>query len=168
MIWSVKCILSCPTRTNFKKSYPFYRQIGFKVFQAKQENKASYTTDYIVPNLIDYFDDGWKEIKILYWLKIGLLLVIYENFLRIIWKNNALNIRIFYWNTNLIHYFQNFLVTEYLRQVNQTHFSYRNYFSIFVLRWDVVKLIKNPFIKIKRQLMLTNFTLFMYKIAEIY
>ena len=67
-----------------------------------------------------------------------------------------------------IHYFQNFLVTEYLRQVNQTHFSYRNYFSIFVLRWDVVKLIKNPFIKIKRQLMLTNFTLVMYKIAEKY
>ena len=46
-----------------------------------------------------------------------------------------------------IHYFQNFLVTEYLRQVNQTHFSYRNYFSIFVLKWDVVKLIRKPFYK---------------------
>ena len=45
---------------------------------------------------------------------------------------------------------------SYLRQVNQTHFSYRSYFSIFVLRWDVVKLIKNPFIKNKRQLMLAN------------
>ena len=45
---------------------------------------------------------------------------------------------------------------------------YRNYFSIFVLRWDVFKLIKNPFIKIKKQLMLTNFTLVMYKIAEKY
>ena len=32
MIWSVKCILSCPTRSNFNKSYPFYRQIGFKIF----------------------------------------------------------------------------------------------------------------------------------------
>ena len=53
----------------------------------------------------------------------------------------------------------------YLRQVNQTHFSYRNY---FVLRWDVVKLIKNLFIKIKKQVMLTNFTLVMYKIAEKY
>ena len=67
-----------------------------------------------------------------------------------------------------IHYFQNFLVTEYLRQVNQTHFSYRNYFSIFVLRWNVVKLIKNPFKKNKRQIIQTNFTLVMYKIAEKY
>ena len=40
-----------------------------------------------------------------------------------------------------------------------------HFFSIFVLRWDVVKLIKNPFMKIKRQLMPTNFTLAMYKIA---
>ena len=32
MIWSVKCILSCPTRLNFNKSYPLYRQIGFKIF----------------------------------------------------------------------------------------------------------------------------------------
>ena len=71
-------------------------------------------------------------------------------------------------NHYYIHYFQNFFVTEYLRQVNQTNFSYRNSFSIFVLRWDVVKLIKNRFIKIKRQLMLTNFTLVMYKIAEKY
>ena len=46
-----------------------------------------------------------------------------------------------------INYFQNFLVTKYLRQVNQTHFSYKNYFSIFILRWDVFKLIKNPFYK---------------------
>ena len=65
-----------------------------------------------------------------------------------------------------IHYFQNFLVTEYLRQVNQKHFSYRNWFVIFVLRWDVFKLFKNSFIKIKKQLMLTNVTLVMYKIAE--
>ena len=49
-------------------------------------------------------------------------------------------------NQKEIHYCQNFLVTKYLRQINQTHFSYRNYFSIFVLRWDVFKLIKNPFL----------------------
>ena len=30
---------------------------------AKQENKTSYNTDYIVPDLIDFFGDGWKEIK---------------------------------------------------------------------------------------------------------
>ena len=30
---------------------------------AKQENKASYNADYIVPNLIDYIGDDWKEIK---------------------------------------------------------------------------------------------------------
>ena len=29
----------------------------------KHENKASYNPDYIVPNLIDYFGDDWKEIK---------------------------------------------------------------------------------------------------------
>ena len=29
----------------------------------KHENKASYNADYIVPNLIDYFGDDWKEIK---------------------------------------------------------------------------------------------------------
>ena len=32
---------------------------------AKQENKASYNTDYIVPDLIDFFSDDWKEIKTL-------------------------------------------------------------------------------------------------------
>ena len=30
---------------------------------AKQENKASYNTDYIVPNLIDFFVADLKEIK---------------------------------------------------------------------------------------------------------
>ena len=30
---------------------------------AKQENKTSYNTDYIVPDLIDVFGDDWKEIK---------------------------------------------------------------------------------------------------------
>ena len=55
-----------------------------------------------------------------------------------------------------------------LRQVNQTHNLYRNHFSIFVLGWDVFKLIKNPIIKIKKQLTVTNFTLAMYKIAGKY
>ena len=30
---------------------------------AKYESKASYNTDYVVPDLIDFFDDDWKEIK---------------------------------------------------------------------------------------------------------
>ena len=30
---------------------------------AKQENKATYNTDYLVPDLIDFFGDDWKEIK---------------------------------------------------------------------------------------------------------
>ena len=30
---------------------------------AKQGNKASYNTDYIVPDLIDFFGDDLKEIK---------------------------------------------------------------------------------------------------------
>ena len=29
----------------------------------KQENKASYNTYCIVPDLIDFFGDDWKEIK---------------------------------------------------------------------------------------------------------
>ena len=29
----------------------------------KQENKASYNTDYIVSDLNDFFGDNWKEIK---------------------------------------------------------------------------------------------------------
>ena len=30
---------------------------------AKQESKASYNTDYIAPDLIYFFGDDWKEIK---------------------------------------------------------------------------------------------------------
>ena len=30
---------------------------------AKKENKVSYNTYYIVPDLIDFFEDDWKEIK---------------------------------------------------------------------------------------------------------
>ena len=30
---------------------------------AKQENKVSYKTYYIVPDLIDFFGDDWNEIK---------------------------------------------------------------------------------------------------------
>ena len=29
----------------------------------KQENKTTYNTDYMVADLIDFFGDGWKEIK---------------------------------------------------------------------------------------------------------
>ena len=31
--------------------------------EKKKENKASYNTDYIVPDLIDFFGDDGKEIK---------------------------------------------------------------------------------------------------------
>ena len=30
---------------------------------AKQENKTSYSTDFIFPDLIDFFGDEWEEIK---------------------------------------------------------------------------------------------------------
>ena len=30
---------------------------------AKQENKTSYNTYYIVPDLVDFFSNDWKEIK---------------------------------------------------------------------------------------------------------
>ena len=52
-------------------------------FTAKHKNKASYNTDYIVPDLINFLGDDWKEVKmqaeqrnfhnckkILCWLKI--------------------------------------------------------------------------------------------------
>ena len=29
----------------------------------RDENKASYNTDYIVPDMIDYFGDDWKKVK---------------------------------------------------------------------------------------------------------
>ena len=41
MIWSVKCILSCPRRSNFNKSYTFYRQIGFKIFQVLNNGRRT-------------------------------------------------------------------------------------------------------------------------------
>ena len=31
--------------------------------KAKQEKKASYNTYYIVPDLVDFFGDDWKEIE---------------------------------------------------------------------------------------------------------
>ena len=43
---------------------------------------------------------------------------------------------------------------------------YNTYYIVPDLIELIVKLIKNLFIKIKRQLMLTNFTPVMYKIAE--
>ena len=32
-------------------------------FTANHKNKAGHNTDYIVPDLIDFFGDDWKEIK---------------------------------------------------------------------------------------------------------
>ena len=34
---------------------------------SKEGNKASYNTDYIVPDLIDFYGDDWKEIKTETW-----------------------------------------------------------------------------------------------------
>ena len=74
---------------------------------AKHENKASCNTDYIVPDLIDFFGNDWKEIKRqaekifvivknIVLIKIGLLLLISDNFLSTIEKNNILAICISY------------------------------------------------------------------------
>ena len=30
---------------------------------AKQENKTNYSTDFIFPDLIDFFGDEWEQIK---------------------------------------------------------------------------------------------------------
>ena len=32
-------------------------------YTAEHENKASYNTGYIVPDLIDFFGNDWKEFK---------------------------------------------------------------------------------------------------------
>ena len=57
---------------------------------AKHKSKASYNTDYTVADLIDLFGDDWKEIKT------QMLLVISENFLSSIRKNNVLAVCISY------------------------------------------------------------------------
>ena len=74
----------------------------------KCENKASYNPDYIVPDLIDFFDNDWREIKTqiekeifiivknIVLIRIGLLLVISDNFLSPIRKNNVLAICVSY------------------------------------------------------------------------
>ena len=65
-------------------------------------------------------------------------------------ENNVLAICISYWKSKL-----NSLLSE-LFIYKETASSTENTSNIFVLRWDVFKLIKNLFIKIKRQLMLAN------------
>ena len=50
-------------------SFTLATKTSWKAFQwpiegtAKHENKASYNTDYIVPDFTDFFGDDWKEIK---------------------------------------------------------------------------------------------------------
>ena len=65
---------------------------------SKQENKASYNTYYIVPDSIDFFADDWKEIKTqTEKRKIhDSFLVVSENFLKTIRRNNVLAICISY------------------------------------------------------------------------
>ena len=95
-------------------------------------------------------------------IKIGLLLVISDNFLSTIRENNVLAICISYLKPRL-----NSLLSE-LFIYKETTSNTENTSSIFVLRWDVFELIKNPFIKIQKQLILTNFIRVMYKIEEKY
>ena len=71
-------------------------------YTAKHENKASYNTDYNVPDLIEFFGNEHrlkKEIfmivKSIVLMNIGLLSVISDNFVGTIWKYNALAFWIF-------------------------------------------------------------------------
>ena len=41
---------------------------------AKQENKVSYNTHYIIPDLIDFFGDDWKRSK--RWLKKEIFIIV--------------------------------------------------------------------------------------------
>ena len=81
------------------------------------------------------------------------------NFLSSIWKNNVLVIYISYWKPRLNSLLSKLFIYKIVSErLNQTNFSYRSYFSIYVLRWDVSKSIKKPFIKIKKQLILISLT----------
>ena len=57
-IWAVK-LRSLLIYENMLKSIATARSEG----TAKQENKASYNADSIVPDLTDFIGYGWKEIK---------------------------------------------------------------------------------------------------------
>ena len=148
---------------------------------AKHENQASSNRDYMfltwLTFLVIYEKRSKRRLKkeifilakfifaifTLYWLKIGLLLVISENFLSTFRKNNNSTKKL----KSLLSELFSYKILK--NSTHQTNFLYINYFSIFVLRWDVFKLTKSPFTKkLKKQLMLTNFTLAMYKIAEKY
>ena len=120
----------------------------------KHENKASCNTDYLVPdlNILIWVLDENTDLK-KNWLKLGLFLVFPTNFLSAIWKIKVLVICISYWKPKLNSLLSKFSVAK---QLNKTSFPYRSYFSIFVLRWDVSKSIKNHFIKTKKQLTNAN------------
>ena len=122
---------------------------------AKHENNASYNIDYIILDLVDFLGNDFKEIKTqiekrnihnckksIALIKIGLLLVISDNFLSTIGENNALPICISYGKPKL-----NSLLSQVFIY-KETTSSTENTSSIFVLRWDVFKLIKSTFIKI--------------------
>ena len=119
----------------------------------KHENKGSYKTDCIFPDLTNFLGDDSKEIK----MHIGKIninnfkkyctdekLVCFQYFVRL---SLALYGKIMFWASLFPSKY--FLVTRYLRQVNQKQFSYRKYFSIFALMWDALKVITNSFIKIQ-------------------
>ena len=57
-IWAVK-LLFLLIYENMLKSIAAARS----EYIAKQENKASYNTVYIIPDLIDFFGDDWEEPK---------------------------------------------------------------------------------------------------------
>ena len=52
-----------PISFNLRKYVEKHCSGPYWVHRKKKENKASYNTDYIVPDLIDFFGDDGKEIK---------------------------------------------------------------------------------------------------------
>ena len=135
----------------------------------KHENKASYNTDYIVLDLRHRLK---KEIFI--FVKNVLLIKNWfivsdfsEYLLRHIEKCSSHLYFLFKTKVKFTT-FGIFQLPNTSEQLHQTNFLSRIYFIIFVQRCDIFKSIKNHFIKIKKQVMLTNFALVMYMIREQY
>ena len=123
----------------------------------KYENKASYNTDYIVSGLIDIFGHDWKEIRkqvekrniyICERLKISLLKAFFMYFLR---PYGKIMFRPFVFptkNQSQIHYFQNFLFTEYLKKrLKQTNKEATTYVCFDFLEKDLVIVSPPHFVK---------------------
>ena len=129
-IWALKLLFLLIFENMFKSIATAHRE-----HTTKHGNKASYNTDYVFPDLIDFFfwrlkrdqNTDWKKEylylwKILYWIKITFLLLFSMNFLVPYGKTMSQPFAVSSNNQNQIHYFKNFLVTKCLRKALSNKF----------------------------------------------